>query len=117
MRAALSGGRDDLKRAMYRLAPVVDGRSLPRDPFDPDAPAISADIPMMVGAVETDGSYFAEVNMLDISETRMHEELQKRFGSDTDRVIEVFRKNRPKATPSELYFTITSFPMNAILQS
>jgi para-nitrobenzyl esterase len=114
MRASLSGGPDDLKRAMYRLAPVVDGRSLPRDPFDPDAPAISADIPMMVGTVETEGSYFAEVDMLDISETRMHEELQKRFGSDTDRVIEVFRKNRPKATPSELYFTITSFPMNAI---
>lgn len=117
MRAALSGGPDDLKRAMYRLAPVVDGRSLPRDPFDPDAPAISADIPIMVGTVETEGSYFAEVDMLDISETRMHEELQKRFGSDTDRVIEVFRKNRPKATPSELYFTITSFPMNATLQS
>jgi para-nitrobenzyl esterase len=117
MRAALSGGPDDLKRAMYRLAPVVDGRSLPRDPFDPDAPAVSADIPMMVGTVETEGSYFAEVDMLDISETRMHEELQKRFGGDTDRVIEVFRKNRPKATPSELYFTITSFPMNAILQS
>ena len=32
---------------LYR--PVVDGRSLPRDPFDPDAPAISADVPLLVG--------------------------------------------------------------------
>lgn len=117
MQASLSGGPDDLKRAMYRLAPVVDGRSLPHDPFDPGAPEISADIPMMVGTVETEGSYFAEVDMLDITEARMHEELQKRFGDQTDKVIAVFRKTRPNATPSELYFIITSFPMSAILQS
>ena len=29
--------------------PVKDGRSLPRDPFDPDAPPLSADIPMVLG--------------------------------------------------------------------
>lgn len=117
LHAALSGGPEDLKRAMYRLGPVVDGRSLPRDPFDPDAPSVSADIPMMVGTVETEGSYFAEPEMLNISEAQMHEELHKRFGNNTDRVIDVFRKNRPNASPSELYFIITSFPMNAILQS
>ena len=29
--------------------PVKDGRSLPRDPFDPDAPPLSAHIPMILG--------------------------------------------------------------------
>jgi len=29
------------------FGPVKDGRSLPRDPFDPDAPPLSADIPMV----------------------------------------------------------------------
>jgi hypothetical protein len=29
--------------------PVVDGRSLPRNPFDPDAPALTADVPMLIG--------------------------------------------------------------------
>ena len=29
--------------------PVMDGRSLHRDPFDPDAPPLSADIPMILG--------------------------------------------------------------------
>jgi para-nitrobenzyl esterase len=117
MQACLSGGPDDLKRAMYRLAPVVDGRALPRDPFDPDAPAVSADIPMMVGTVETESSYFAEPELLHIDEAKMHSELEKRFGSHTDEVIAVFRKSRPEVSPSELYFTITSFPMNAIFQA
>jgi para-nitrobenzyl esterase len=35
--------------SFWSLGPVVDGRSLPRHPFDPDAPAISADVPMLVG--------------------------------------------------------------------
>src|ERR1035441_10484085 len=32
-----------------RLGPVVDGRSLPRNPFDPDAPSITASVPMLIG--------------------------------------------------------------------
>ena len=32
-------------------APVVDGKALPTQPFDPVAPAISADVPLLVGNV------------------------------------------------------------------
>ena len=35
----------EVSRAPAYLGPVKDGRSLPRDPFDPDAPPLSADIP------------------------------------------------------------------------
>ena len=38
-----------VSRAPKYLGPVKDGRSLPRDPFDPDAPPQSADIPMILG--------------------------------------------------------------------
>ncbi|MDB5429719.1 MAG: carboxylesterase [Caulobacter sp.] len=31
------------------FAPVVDGRTLARQPWEPDAPAISADVPVMIG--------------------------------------------------------------------
>lgn len=31
------------------VGPVLDGRSLPRHPFFPDAPSLSADIPMIIG--------------------------------------------------------------------
>ena len=36
-------------RAPAYMGPVKDGRSLPRDPFDPDAPPLSAAIPMILG--------------------------------------------------------------------
>ena len=39
----------EVSRAPAYLGPVKDGRSLPRDPFDPDAPPQSADIPMILG--------------------------------------------------------------------
>ncbi len=117
LEAALSGGPDDLSRAMYRLGPVVDGRSLTRNPFDPDAPQVSADVPLLVGTVETEGSYFAAPELLHLNEEQMHANLQKRLGSATDKVIATFRRSRPNASPSELYFIVTSFPLNAILQA
>jgi para-nitrobenzyl esterase len=40
------------------LAPVVDGRSLPSDPFDPAAPSISAGIPMLIGSNATEFTFF-----------------------------------------------------------
>ena len=39
-----------------RLGPVVDGRSLPRNPFDPDAPAQSANVPMLIGTNGTEST-------------------------------------------------------------
>ena len=30
------------------FTPVLDGVAMPRHPFDPDAPAVSADVPMIV---------------------------------------------------------------------
>jgi para-nitrobenzyl esterase len=35
-------------------APVVDGRSVPRHPFDPDGPALSADVPLLIGSNATE---------------------------------------------------------------
>jgi para-nitrobenzyl esterase len=39
---------------MGRFAPVVDGVALPTDPFDPAAPAISADVPLLIGTTSTE---------------------------------------------------------------
>jgi para-nitrobenzyl esterase len=41
--AAMSGGAAAGAGNGVRLGPVVDGHSLPRDPFDPDAPEVSGD--------------------------------------------------------------------------
>ncbi len=37
--------------------PVLDGNIVPRDPFEPDAPAISADVPMIIGTTLEDWGF------------------------------------------------------------
>ena len=99
-----------------RLGPVVDGVALPRHPFEPTAPEISADVPMMVGTTDTEGTYDVP-DLVTISEQEMHANLRKRLGPDSEKVIALFRKTRPHATPGELYFTIFACPVKAHVQA
>jgi para-nitrobenzyl esterase len=100
-----------------RLGPVVDGHSLPHDPFDPEAPIESLDVPMIVGTTETEGSYFAPPELLSLDEAAVRARLKERLQSDGDRIYDMFRGSRPKATPSEIYFTISAFPTSAHIQA
>ncbi len=115
--AAMGGGAGPGGGGGIRLSPVVDGHSLPRDPFDPTAPEVSAGVPMIIGTAETEGSYFAPPELLSLDEAAVRARLKERLAGDGDRIYDLFRKNRPKATPSEIYFTISAFPTNAIVQS
>lgn len=47
-----------LKVPNLRLGPVVDGETLPHDPFDPAAPAISKDVPLIIGANKDEMTLF-----------------------------------------------------------
>jgi para-nitrobenzyl esterase len=115
--AAMSGGAAAGGGNGARFGPVVDGHSLPRDPFDPDGPEVSADVPMIIGTTETEGSYFAPPELLSLDEAAVRSRLKERLGNDGDRIYDLFRKSRPKATPSEIYFTISAFPSNAHTQA
>jgi len=115
--AAMGAGAAAGGGAGTRFGPVVDGHSLPRDPFDPDAPEVSADVPMIIGTTETEGSYFAPPELLSLDEAAVRSRLKDRLGSDGDRIYHMFRASRPKATPSEIYFTISAFPSNAHTQA
>ena len=103
--------------AGIRVGPVVDGQALPRIPFDPTAPDISTDVPMIIGTAETEGTYFATPDLLSLDESTMRSRLREKLGADSDRVVDLFRKTRPRATPSQLYFTILAFPTKANLQA
>jgi len=56
--SAAAVGRLPPDRSFRGLSPVVDGASLPRDPFTPDAPAVSADVPIMIGSNKDEMSIF-----------------------------------------------------------
>lgn len=107
------------------FAPVVDGRALPRDPFDPDAPAISADIPMLIGTTKDESRMLlaGDVANFALDESGMRRRLIDflEVGPDeTDRIVAVFRAGRPEATPSDIFFAVTNARMlwlNAVAQA
>lgn len=47
----------------------------------------------------------------------MRMRLSQRFGDATDKLIDLYRKETPNASPSQLYFMITAFPAAAITQA
>jgi para-nitrobenzyl esterase len=109
------------------LRPVVDGRSLPRRPFDPDAPAVTANVPMLIGTngdesrlvigLRDSGQF--SLNEADMR-TRLKAGLQLTDDSKLDGLIATYGKNRPNATPSDIYFAVTTdryWRMDAITQA
>jgi para-nitrobenzyl esterase len=94
------------------LAPVVDGRTLPANPFDPVAPALSADIPLLIGTVETEVTFFPRQILDPIDDASLHAHLKEllRHASDreVDEVVAAYRAGRPEASNTDLYLIIAS---------
>jgi len=92
------------------VGPVLDGRSVSRHPFTPDAPRISADIPIIVGANKDETTVlFPPADAFDLDWTRLRGHLVKQIPeADVDAVISGMRSLRPNATPSDIYFTVTT---------
>ena len=97
-------------------SPMVDGKALPRHPFDPDAPAISAKIPLLIGWARTEETLYDRPTpgTLNLDEAGLKKRVANRLGVDPDRVIETFRKAHPEATPWDLNILIgTDYPRGA----
>jgi len=94
----------------FGLGPVLDGRSLPRHPFTPDAPQVSADVPLIVGYNKDETTVlFPPPGVFDLDWKGLATQLLAQMpGADVESLIAALRKLRPSATPSDLYFTITT---------
>jgi para-nitrobenzyl esterase len=92
------------------FAPVMDGRSLPRHPFTPDAPAISANVPVMVGYNKDETTVlFPTPDLFTLDWNGLKQKLTPQLkGKNVAGIIAGMRKLRPNATPTDLYFTITT---------
>ena len=105
----------ETSRAPAYMGPVTDGRALPRDPFDPDAPPLSADIPMILGntAGET-RTLIGRGNpaLFDLTWTTLLPALQAQspFMGDLDRadVIAKYRAWYPHYSPADVFFAATT---------
>ena len=79
------------------FSPVLDGTAIPRHPFDPDAPDISADVPMIVSTVLDERAY-RQVNF-DLDDEGLQKYAASQVGADAARVVAMYRAEDPAATP------------------
>jgi para-nitrobenzyl esterase len=94
------------------LAPVVDGSTLPGGPFDPAAPAISADIPVLIGTTETEVTFFPNQILDPIDDaslhTRVKQILAKASDAQADQVIAAYKAGRPGVANTDIYLALAS---------
>jgi para-nitrobenzyl esterase len=96
----------------YPFGPVVDGQIVPHHPFDPDAPAVSADIPLLIGDMKDEMASFLATDDKVWHRTLTEQELRDRVssaaGAHADGVIETYRRLYPAMNPAErLIATLT----------
>ena len=108
------------------VGPVVDGRSIPVQTWDPKAPAVSAHVPMIIGTCKDEATFLLgnrDETVFKLDEAGMRERVAKQINlpeADRERLIAAYRKARPGATPSDLFFAIATdkmFGANAIAQA
>lgn len=89
--------------------PTVDGHVLPCHPFDPGAPAVSANVPLITGTnlnESVSGLDHPGANTMTVEE--MNRSVRESFGSDAEAIIAAYRQDYPDATPFGLYAVIAA---------
>lgn len=104
-----------MQRNAGGFAPVVDGKALPNHPFDPTAPDISKNKPLLVGWNEDEYTFFAwerkdtEFTKLDFD--GLHKKLEPQYGKDTEKLIKTYQKAQPNASAPDIFIAISSITM------
>lgn len=102
--AAQSGGAGS--------GPVLDGKTLQRHPFTPDAPPQSRTVPLLIGINRTEtinltGS--ADPEVFELTWETLPAKLQKsRPGLDIVKIIANYRALHPQYTPADVYLAATT---------
>jgi para-nitrobenzyl esterase len=110
-RPRMPGGIPNFRRISESLgfAPVVDGKTLPTHPFDPQAPSISADIPMIIGT--TLNEFVTAINHPEyeaMSDETLQSRVREIYGDKATSVIAAFRDRTPQAKPFDLWSRIAA---------
>jgi para-nitrobenzyl esterase len=100
------------------FGPVVDGFVLPNHPFDPVAPEISRNKPLMTGWNEDEYTFFAwqrkDTESFKLDFESLKAKLEPKFGADTKIIIDTYRKSRPNATATDIFVAISSISLGTI---
>jgi len=102
-------------KATFRrpFSPVIDGVFLPEEPFYPEAPPTSINVPVMVGTCREETRRFHRDSPRNFTLTaaQLRESLLPIMGDRTDEGIQLYSKTRPGASPSDLFFALSTAQM------
>ncbi|MBU6442990.1 MAG: carboxylesterase family protein [Alphaproteobacteria bacterium] len=79
------------------FGPVLDGDYFTHHPFDPEAPAESADIPLIVSTTLDDAGLF--FNNFDLDEAGLEALLAARYGAQGGEILRLYRRKWPDKPP------------------
>ena len=86
--------------------------SLPGDPFDPTAPELSGGVPLLIGTVETEVTFFPGQPLEPMDDATFHgrvkQLLRTASDADVDRVIAAYRAGRRDRANTDLYLIMAS---------
>jgi para-nitrobenzyl esterase len=104
---------------MLGLSPTLDDRILPAHPFDPQASALSADVPMIVGT--TLNEFVSGINHPEyeaMTDAELETRVRGMFADKTPQILSAFRERTPHAKPFDLWSHIAASTVreNAIKQ-
>lgn len=77
------------------FGPIIDGEYLTRQPFDPDAPEVSADVPVIISSTLHDASF--TLPNPEVDEKGLRQAIAARFGEErADDIIKAQKEARPQ---------------------
>jgi para-nitrobenzyl esterase len=103
-------------RQQNNWLPVVDDRGLPRDPFDPDAPSLSAAVPMILGNTHDETRLLiggGKPELFSLSWDDVPGQLSKNISQflgklEPQDVVKKYRELHPDYSPSDVFFAVTT---------
>ncbi len=97
------------------FGPVVDGGALPAHPFDPAAPAISRDKPLLVGWNEDEYTFFAwesgDTSAFNLDFEGLLAKLEPQYGAHAKQIVETYRRTMPNSSATDIYVAVASIGM------
>jgi len=101
------------RRGALRMgfSPVVDGKALPANPFDPVATPLAAHIPIIVGCTEFEATlfYLGDKEAFSLDDASLRRRVEGIVGErDAHRLIGVYEQAHPGSSPSDIFFRIAT---------
>jgi len=95
------------------FSPSVDGLALPGGPFDPEAPAISRDVPVMIGTNKDEATLFLinDARFGSYTEEDLAKRARQAAGERAEALIAAARETFPDYSPSHLTAAVQTATM------